>query len=395
MSPLLFSLHKQEGGIMRVVQQVVFLWSALTLAACGGGMDMAPQSEELGQSQAPLLQAAPGMAIADAYIVVLKEGVAPQSMAAAVGAAPRLTYSIINGFAATLSANQLAALRNDPRVAHVEEDAVVQRNATQTSAPWGLDRIDQRALPLSGTYNYTTTASTVYAYIIDTGIKTSLTEFGGRAANVYDAFGGTGTDCLGHGTSVSSIVGGTTYGVAKGVKLRGVRVLDCTGSGTTSGIIAGVDWVRANHIKPAVANMSLGGSFSSTLNTAVTNMVNAGVFLAAAAGNSGSDACNYSPGSAAAVTTVGCSTPSDTICPSSNIGNCVDLFAPGSSIPCISLNGTSTTLTGTSPATAHVTGVAALYKGTFGDASSSTIDSWLKTNATPVSFGKLLYKSSL
>jgi subtilisin family serine protease len=380
---------------MRFVHQAVFLWSALTLAACGGGLDMAPESEELGQSQAPLLQAAPGLAIADEYIVVFKDGVAPQALAAELSVSPRHTYSIINGFAATLNASQLAALRNNPRVAYVEQDAIVERKSTQTSAPWGLDRIDQRALPLNGTYNYTTTASTVTAYIIDTGIQTSHPQFGGRASNVYDAFGGTGNDCNGHGTAVASIVGGSVYGVAKAVRLRGVRVMDCNGSGTISGIIAGMDWVRVNRINPAVANMSLGGGFSSSLNTAANNLANSGVFLSVAAGNSNSDACNYSPASAASATTVGCSTNSDTRCPSSNFGSCVDLYAPGMNIPCSGLNGTVTTLSGTSPASAHVCGTAALYKATYGNAASSTIDSWLKTNGTTLSFGKLLYKNSL
>ncbi len=379
---------------MRFVHPAMFLWSVLTLAACGGGTDMAPESEELSQSQAPLLQADPGLAIPDEYIVVFKDGVAPQAMAAAVNVSPRFTYSIINGFAARLSANQLAALRNNPRVAYVEQDAVVERKATQNTAPWGLDRIDQRALPLNGTYNYATPAVTVNAYIIDTGILTSHPEFGGRASNVYDAFGGTGADCNGHGTAVASVVGGATFGVAKGVKLRGVRVLDCNGSGTTSGIIAGIDWVRLNRITPAVATMSLGGGYSFPLNTAVNNLANSGVFISVAAGNSNSDACNFSPASAASATTVGCSTNSDAKCPSSNFGSCVDLYAPGLNIPCAALTG-STTRSGTSMSSAHVCGVAALYKATFGDASSATIDSWLKSNGIPLRLGTLLYKSSL
>jgi hypothetical protein len=380
---------------MRFVHQALFLCSALTLAACGGAaVDEVLESEALGQTQAPLLQASPGLGLEDSYIVVLKEGAAPQALAAAAGVSPRFTYSIINGFAATLNAHQLEALRHHPQVAYVEQDARVQGSASQVNAPWGTDRIDQRALPLSTTYNYTTTAPTVYAYIIDTGIRATLSEFGGRAANAYDALGGTGDDCNGHGTAVASIVGGAVYGVAKGVRLRGVRVLDCNGSGTTSGIIAGLDWVRTNRINPAVANMSIGGGFSSALNTAANNLVNSGVFLSVAAGNSGSDACNYSPASAASATAVGCSTSSDTRCPSSNFGPCVDIYAPGMNIPCAGLNG-PTTLSGTSPASAHVCGTAALYKATYGNVASSTIDSWIKTNGTSLSFGKLLYKSSL
>jgi subtilisin family serine protease len=308
-------------------------------------------------------------------------------------------YAVVSGFAATLNEGQLSALRAHPGVEYVEEDQVLEPSTTQSSAPWGLDRIDQRALPLSGTYTYTTTASGVYSYIIDTGISTSHTGFGGRAQNVYDAFGGTGQDCNGHGTYVAGIVGSTAYGVAKSVRLRGVRVFDCNGSGTTSGVVAGVDWVRANHVKPAVANMSLGGPYSSTLNTAVHNLTNSGVFVSVAAGNSASDACNYSPASAAAATTVGAMGSNDCPLSSSNFGSCVDFFAPGANITSLWLNGGTNTLSGTSPAAAFVNGVAALYKSASGDVASSTLDAWLKSNASTVYCGttsyKLLYKSTL
>jgi len=217
---------------------------------------------------------------------------------------------------------------------------------------------------------------------VDTGIQATHPLFGGRAQNVYDAFGGTGADCNGHGTHVAGIVGSTQYGVAKGVQLRGVRVLDCNGSGTTSGIIAGLDWIRLNAQKPAVANLSLGGTFSSTLNTAVTNLWNSGVFVSVASGNENQDACNVSPASATAVMAVAATNIDDTRLSTGNWGSCIDIYAPGSNITSTWIGSTTRVLTGGSTAAPHAAGVAALYKDTFGDAASNTIDSWIKTNAT-------------
>jgi subtilisin family serine protease len=381
---------------MKNMRNTLFLGSALALAACGGEMtDEAMQAESLATTKAELKLAPPGKGVEGQYIVVFKDGADHQMAAMRMGIAPMHSYSIIPGFAAKLNDAQVEALRNNPEVAYIEQDEVVQLSTTQSGATWGIDRIDQRALPLSGTYNYTNTASTVNAYIIDTGIYATHTQFGGRATNVYDAVGGNGTDCNGHGTHVAGTVGSAAYGVAKSVRLRGVRVLNCQGSGTNSGVIAGMDWVRLNHVKPAVANMSLGGSFSSTVNTAANNMANAGVFLAVAAGNNAANACNYSPASAANATTVGSTASNDTRSSFSNTGSCVDIYAPGSSITSTWLNGGTNTISGTSMASPHVAGVGALYKGTYGDASSATVDSWLKTNATTLSYGKFLYKSSL
>jgi subtilisin family serine protease len=309
----------------------------------------------------------------------------------------------LNGFAATLNAGQLNALQQNPNVESIEQDQEAQASTTQSSATWGIDRIDQRSRPLSGTYNYTTTASSVYAYIIDTGIYTAHSNFGGRAAVSYDALGGNGQDCNGHGTHVAGTVGSATYGVAKGVRLRAVRVLDCAGSGSYSGIIAGIDWVRVNHANPAVANLSLGGGYSSSLNTAVTNLANSGVFVAVAAGNENQDACNVSPASASAVTTVASSTSSDAKSSFSNWGGCVDVYAPGSSITSTWNNGGTNTISGTSMASPHVAGVGALYKATYGNASQATIDSWIKNNATASVItgnvtgtpNRLLYKAAL
>jgi hypothetical protein len=383
---------------MRAVRQALCLGAVVTLIGCGGEV-ASQEAEALGQSQAPLLEAEPGRGLPGEYLVKVSDGVDARSMAAVAGVTPRYVYTVVNGFAATLNEGQVTALRANPSVEYVEEDQVVEPSTTQSGAPWNLDRIDQRGLPLSGTYNYTTTASTVYAYVIDTGLQTSHSEFGGRAANVYDALGGTGADCNGHGTYVGGIVGGATYGVAKGVRLRGVRVFDCNGAGSTSGLIAGVDWVRTNHLNPAVANMSLGGPYSSTLNTAVSNLINGGVFVSVAAGNSGSNACNYSPASVASATTVGAMDSNDCPLSTSNYGSCVDLYAPGASIKSAWLGGGTNILNGTSPATAQVSGVAALYKAVYGNAASSTVSSWLTTNATTVYCGttpyKLLYKSTL
>jgi subtilisin family serine protease len=220
--------------------------------------------------------------------------------------------------------------------------------------------------------------------VIDTGIRTTHTQFGGRASNVFDAFGGSGADCNGHGTHVAGTIGGSTYGVAKSALLRGVRVLDCNGSGSTSGVIAGVDWVRNNRINPAVANMSLGGGASSSLDTAVNNLANSGVAIAVAAGNSNTDACTQSPARAASAITVGSTTTTDARSSFSNFGTCLDLFAPGSGIlsSWFSSDTATATLSGTSMASPHVAGAAALYKQANPSATASTIRNALVNNAT-------------
>jgi subtilisin family serine protease len=290
----------------------------------------------------------------------------------------------INGFAIEMSPEAAERLSDDFRVAYVEEDGVVTADATQSNPPWGLDRIDQRSRPLNAIYTFNHTGAGVFAYVIDTGILTAHTQFGGRAANVFDAFGGNGQDCNGHGTHVSGTIGGSTYGVAKSVNLRGVRVLNCSGSGSTSGVIAGVDFVRTNHSNPAVANMSLGGGISSALDTAVNNLSNSGVAIAVAAGNSNTNACNSSPARAANAITVGATTTTDARASFSNFGTCLDIFAPGQGI--LSAYATSTTatatLSGTSMASPHVAGVAALYKQVNPSASSTTVRNAIVNGAT-------------
>lgn len=318
------------------------------------------------------------------FIVVLNEevSVGPALSKHRVEATHRYSH-VVNGFAAPLTKRQLAALERDPSVALIEPDGEMRITATQLNPPsWGLDRIDQRNRPLDNRFTYNATGAGVHAYIIDTGIVASHSEFGGRAQQVVNFAGGSNTDCHGHGTHVAGTVGGTNFGVAKQVRLYGVKVLNCAGSGSNSSVIAGMDWVAANHIKPAVANMSLGGGFSSAVNSALNRLANSGVFVAVASGNSNANACNFSPASASNATTVNASDSSDRKASFSNWGSCTHLYAPGVSIRSIGSGSMPAVANGTSMATPHVTGVAALYKQTFGDHSFSTIRSWLITNAT-------------
>ena len=335
----------------------------------------------------------------DRYIVVVKESADPAAVAKAHGSAnARVFRTALNGYAAKIPAGELAALRRDSRVDYVEADRLMRAQTTQTGATWGLDRIDQRLLPLNSTFNYTLTGSGVTAYIIDTGLRPSHADFGGRAvsdqdfvdpANPNGPYYNDGKDCNGHGTHVAGTVGGATYGVAKSVSLVGVRVLDCDGYGLISEIVAGVDWVTRNAAKPAVANMSLGGGGSTALDSAVSRSIVAGITYAVAAGNEHRDACSFSPARVGAAITVAASDRNDRRPHFSNYGSCVDWFSPGVGITSdwFTSNTAAATLDGTSMASPHSAGAAAQYLQTDPAASPATVRSALYTQATKARIG--------
>lgn len=348
-----------------------------TLASAGlattGSASAAPAAPSSGSAQdglAPLMQAEQSEAVAGEYVVMLKPGSTVATLkeakndARSEGGTITESFRTLKGYAAELNAEELESVRQDPDVAFVQENGTVSIAESQPGATWGIDRIDQTSLPLSGTYDYTSTGAGVTAYVIDTGINSSHSEYAGRLGSGYDAVGdGNGTeDCNGHGTHVAGTVGGTTYGVAKDVSLVAVRVLDCAGSGTFAGVIDGMDWV-ASQGGPAVANMSLGGGADSAIDAAVDRMVGAGVTTVVAAGNESSDACGSSPAGAPAAITVAASTINDELAYFSNFGSCVDIIAPGEDITSAWIGGSDATdtISGTSMASPHVAGAAALY----------------------------------
>jgi len=339
---------------------VVFLGTACVDATSPSASRMAPLVGPVGMS---------ARVIENEYIVVLRDGAdvdlgATQARNGGGRVVAQWRHAL-NGYAVQGPPDLIVALRTDPHVQYVEQVQEYSVDATQLNATWGLDRIDQDNLPLNSTYTYSNTGAGVRAYIIDTGIRTTHSEFGGRATFGVNYAGGKNDDCHGHGTHVAGTVGGTTYGVAKAVQLIAVKVLNCAGSGSTTGVVSGINWVKQDATTSAstVANMSLGGGVSATIDAAVTSAVSAGITFAVAAGNSNADACNYSPARVPSAITVGATTSTDQRASYSNFGNCLDIFAPGSSITSAwkNSNTATNTISGTSMASPHVAGVAALY----------------------------------
>ena len=373
---------------------------ALAVTAAAAAFAAAASTPALAAPTGEIRYAGAADAVSGSYVVVLKgDAVGTANTLAARTAVPdraaglakryggnvgTVWSSALTGYSAKMTAAQARRLAADPAVAYVEQDRVMTTQGTQTGATWGLDRIDQRNLPLNSTFTYPNTASNVRAYIIDTGIRTTHSDFGGRATWGTNTVDTNNTDCNGHGTHVAGTVGGTKYGVAKGVRLVAVKVLNCSGSGTTAGVISGVNWVTSNAVKPAVANMSLGGGASSTLDNAVANSINSGITYALAAGNSSANACNSSPARVAAAITVGATTSTDARASYSNYGSCVDIFAPGSSITSAWRTSDTATnsISGTSMASPHVAGAAALVLSANTSYTPAQVASYLTSNAT-------------
>jgi subtilisin family serine protease len=324
--------------------------------------------------------------IPDTYIVSMKPGTRIGDSLSALKLSPQRTFdAAVHGYAVKLSKAQLNALSHNGDVVAIEQDAWHTNvlDTTQSNPPaWGIDRIDQVNLPLSASYTYTATGAGVHAYIIDSGVDPTHANFGGRATFDFNAIDTTNTDCNNHGTHVAGTIGSASYGVAKGVRLHGVKWLNCAGSGTTSGAISAVNWVTANRITPAVANTSWNISYSSTLATALTNMMNSGVFLATSAGNTGTNSCDRLPRNLTAALVVAATTSTDARASYSSIGSCVDVYGPGSSIVSTVPGGGTASFSGTSMATPHAAGIAALYKQANGDASQATIHNWITANAS-------------
>ncbi|HYH97937.1 S8 family peptidase [Hyalangium sp.] len=381
---------------MRNLRNVLRVVPWLVLSACGpdAGLALVEGAEALATPPQLLRAKVP---IRDQYVVVLaqpSEDLAMTQVAAMAdtlvarhgGQVLQVYEKALRGFTARMTESQALALARNPAVASVEEDGLVQIESVQAPpGNWGKDRIDQRTLPLDNQYTYFGTGAGVHAYVISTGIRTTHMDFGGRATGdfsiVSDGLGA--SDCNGVGTHWAAVVGGNTYGVARGARLHSVRVLNCSGSGTTSGVIAGVDWVTANHIKPAVALLSLGGPASAALDAAVSNSIASGVTYVASAGSSATDACTTSPSRIPAVLTVGSSTSSDGIASFSGTGSCVDLFAPGSSITSAwyTSNTATSTISG-SVGAAFAAGAAVLWLEVAPSASPAAVSSALTSNAT-------------
>ncbi|QOC94589.1 S8 family peptidase [Micromonospora craniellae] len=338
-------------------------------------------------------------AVEGSYIVVFKNAeVGRNAVGSSVdrllrrhgGSTARTYTTALRGAELRVSATAAARIAADPAVAYVEQNHTVTISGTQANPPWGLDRIDQRNLPLNSSYTYPNTASDVTSYVIDTGIRTTHSDFGGRATWGTNTADTNNTDCNGHGTHVAGTVGGTAYGVAKATRLVAVKVLNCQGSGTNAGVIGGIDWVTANAVRPAVANMSLGGAANSAIDNAVINSINTGITYVVAAGNGNllgqrQNACNYSPARTAPAITVGATQNNDAAASFSNFGTCVDILAPGVGITSAWHTGDTATnsISGTSMASPHVAGAAALVLSANPSWSPQQVRDYLVTNSTP------------
>lgn len=358
-------MARTRTGRLRRVGGITAVLSAAAVAAATLPAHAAPEGRILGAG-------APG-SVTGSYLVTLKEGTgarsaAAQDLAERYGARISHTYgTVLNGYAIRAGAAEAARLAADPRVASVVQDTRVTLEHAQTDPPnWGLDRVDQRSLPLNKRYTWPESGGAgVTVYVIDTGVRTAHKDFAGRAVHGWDFVQNdrTAQDGNGHGTHVAGIVAGKSYGVAKKAKVVSVRVLDDTGAGTTAQVIAGIDWVTRHAKKPAVANLSLGGFYSAQLNAAVRASIASGVTYTVAAGNEGGPAALYSPASVKQAITVGASDRQDKKPAFSNFGSALDLFAPGVAITSASAasNTGRVTYSGTSMASPHAAGAAALY----------------------------------
>ncbi|MEU7047856.1 MULTISPECIES: S8 family peptidase [Streptomyces] len=368
--------------------------AAIAATTLAGGLAAVPA--QAAPAVGKVIGAGSPTAVRDSYIVTLRKdagfkasSITGRKLVKEYGGSVTRTFgSALNGYAATLSAAEAERLAADPAVATVEQNQRVGvTDTTQSNAPWGLDRIDQTSLPLSGTYTYPDSAgSGVTAYVIDTGVRITHQQISGRASYGYDAVDGdtNAADGNGHGTHVATTIAGSTYGVAKKAKIVAVRVLDNNGSGTTAGVIAGIDWVTRNHSGPSVANLSLGGGASATLDAAVRTSIASGVTYAVAAGNSNTNASSSSPARVTEAITVGATTSTDARASYSNYGSVLDIFAPGSSITAGWNTGdtATNTISGTSMATPHVAGAAAVYLAGHASATPAQVATALVNGAT-------------